>query len=229
MTMNCTECGQPLSKPAEMAEERDIDNRIALTADPEYVQKNVPSDNAICSKCGRPYKKENRMVTEQIMTTDSDERHRRIEQFAKYLRLMGLRRRNFVVDDDCFAIFEESAPAGIDAPHAAESAAVKAEAPANGGPAPDEGDAANPPSPERPSKRPLRYVQFAFGEDCFYVDLSNRALLPHEAETILQQRAGIYWAKDRPNLPWIRTNWKDVVRFNPLQKGLPVWRRAVGG
>ena len=59
LTMNCTECGEPLSKPAEMAGERDIDNNIALNADPEYVEKNVPSDNAICGKCGRPYKKDN--------------------------------------------------------------------------------------------------------------------------------------------------------------------------
>ena len=57
LTMDCTECGQPLSKPAEMAGEREIDNHIALNADPEYVEKNVPSDNAICSKCGRPYRR----------------------------------------------------------------------------------------------------------------------------------------------------------------------------
>jgi hypothetical protein len=131
---------------------------------------------------------------------------------------MGLRRRNFVKDDDCFAIFEESAPAGVDTSHAAESAAVKVEALTNAGPAPGEGYAANPPSPERPSKKPFRCIQFAFGEDCFYVDLSNRTLLPHEAETILQQREAFYWAKDRQDLPWIHTNWQDVAKFNPLQK-----------
>jgi len=70
LTMNCTECGQPLDKPAEMAEERDIDNRIALTADPEYVRKNVPSDNTICGKCGRWYKKENRMMTDACKAED---------------------------------------------------------------------------------------------------------------------------------------------------------------
>ena len=59
LAMNCTECGEPLRKPAEMAGERDIDNNIALNADPDYVEKNVPSDNAICSKCGRTYKMEN--------------------------------------------------------------------------------------------------------------------------------------------------------------------------
>ena len=42
------------------AGEREIDTNIALNADPEYVEKNVPSDNAICNKCGRTYKKEPR-------------------------------------------------------------------------------------------------------------------------------------------------------------------------
>jgi hypothetical protein len=57
LTMNCTECGQPLCKPAGMAAEREIDENIALNADPEYVKKNVPSDNAVCRKCGRSYRR----------------------------------------------------------------------------------------------------------------------------------------------------------------------------
>ena len=42
-----------------------------------------------------------------------DEKRRRIEQFAGYLRLMGLRRHK-VVKDDCFATFDESAPEDAD-------------------------------------------------------------------------------------------------------------------
>ena len=150
--------------------------------------------------------------------TYSDEKHRRIEQFAEYLRLMGHRRRKIVRNDDCFAIFDESAPAGLDAPHVEESAAVKAGCLANGGPAPNADDATNPPSPDWSPGKPFRYVQFAFGKDCFYVDLSNRTLLPHEAELILQQRTGFYWAQSRQDLIWVRKNWKDMVRWNPLQK-----------
>ena len=151
------------------------------------------------------------------MTNYSDEKHRRIEQFAKYLRLMGLRRRKFVEDDDCFAIFDESAPAGIDAPQPRNRRRSRWKPPPTA--------ARHPTRTTRRTRRrptvvgkapPLRPVRF--GEDCFYVDLSNRALLPHEAESILQQRAGFYWAKDRPNLRWVRTNWKDVVKSNPLQK-----------
>ena len=143
---------------------------------------------------------------------------RRTEQFAEYLRLMGLRRRKIVKNDDCFAIFDEAALGGVNAPHVEESAAVKVECLANGGPTADVDDAANPPSPDWSPEKPFRYIQFAFGQDCFYVDLSNRTLLPHEAEVILQQRSGFYWAKDRRDLRWVRTNWKDYLRWNPLQK-----------
>ena len=143
---------------------------------------------------------------------------RRTEQIAEYLRLMGLRRRKIVKNDDCFAIFDDATLGGVDAPQAEESAAVKVGCLASGGPAADEDNAANPPSPGRLPAKPLRYVQFCFSEDCFYVDLSSRTLLPHEAESILQQRAGFYWAKDRPDLRWVRANLKDYLRWNPLQK-----------
>ena len=150
------------------------------------------------------------------MTTYSDDKRRRIEQFAEHLRLMGLRRK-IVGNDDCYIVFDESAPGGVDAPHVKESAAVKVECLANGGPESDEDDA-NPSSPDWSPEKPFRYVQFAFGQDSFYVDLSLGTLLPHEAEAILQQRGGFYWAKDRQDLIWVRKNWKDVVKWNPLQK-----------
>ena len=61
-----------------------------------------------------------------------DEKRRRIEQFASYLRLMGLRRHK-VVKGDCFIIFDESAPEDADAPHIKESAAIRVDCLANGG------------------------------------------------------------------------------------------------
>jgi hypothetical protein len=153
------------------------------------------------------------------MTNYSDEKHRRIEQFAEYLRLMGMRRHKIVKNDDCYILFEESAPGGVDAPHVEESTAarVEAECLANGGPASVENDAANPPPDWSPAKR-LRYVQFAFSKDCFYLDLSNRTLLPHEAELILREGSDFYWARNRPDLPLVRKNWKDIVKWDPVQK-----------
>ena len=148
----------------------------------------------------------------------SEEKHRRIEQFAEYLRLMGMRRHKIVKNDDLYLVFDESAPRGVDAPHVEESAAVKVECLANGGPASVEDDAANLPPPDWSPGKPFRYVQFAFSKDCFYVDLSKRTLFPREAELILQQRTGFYWARNRPDLPLVRTNWKDIVKWNPLQK-----------
>ena len=66
------------------------------------------------------------------MTNYVDEKHRRIEQFAQYLRLMGLRRHK-VVKDDCFIVFNESDPEDADAPHIKESVAIKVDCLANGG------------------------------------------------------------------------------------------------
>lgn len=141
-----------------------------------------------------------------MMPSDyQSELDRRTEQFAEYLRLMGMRRRKIVKNDDCFAIFDDATLGGIDAPHVEESAA-------------DEDNTENPKSPDRLPAKPFRYIQLCFSEDCFYVDLSNRTLLPHEAELILQQRAGFYWAKDRQDLRWVRANLKDYLRWNPLQK-----------
>ena len=152
------------------------------------------------------------------MTTYLDEKRRRIEQFAEYLRLMGLRRRKIVKEDDCYLIFDESAPEGVDAPQVKESAAVKVECLANGGLEPGGDDSAELPAPDWSPEKPFRYIQFAFRRDCFYLELPTYTLLPHEAELILRQRSGFYWAKDRQDLRWVRANWKDIVKWNPLQK-----------
>ena len=50
-----------------------------------------------------------------------DEKRRRIEQFAQYLRLMGLRRHK-LVHDDCFIIFDDSPPEDAESPELKESA-----------------------------------------------------------------------------------------------------------
>jgi hypothetical protein len=152
------------------------------------------------------------------MATYLDDKRRHIEQFADYLRLMGLRRHKIVKGDDCYIIFDESAPEGVDAPQVKETAAVRVDCLANNGPASEGGNSLELPSPDWSPEKPFRYVQFAFRRDCFYMELPNYTLLSHEAELILQQRTGFYWAKDRQDLRWVRANWKEIEKWDPLQK-----------
>jgi hypothetical protein len=74
------------------------------------------------------------------------------------------------------------------------------------------------PSPDWSPEKPFRYIQFAFRRDCFCLELPNYTLLPPEAELILQQCSGFYWARSRPDLRWVRACWKDMLKWNPLQK-----------
>ena len=53
---------------------------------------------------------------------------------------------------------------------------------------------------------------------CFYMELPNNTVFPPEVEQILRHSMGFFWAKDRPDLPWVRRCWKDMVKWNPLQK-----------
>jgi hypothetical protein len=137
------------------------------------------------------------------MSTYLEEKRRRIEQFAQYLRLMGLRARK-VVHDDCFIIFDEKKPEDADAPKIKESVAITADCSTAGdwtitglgdGPAEDSW-------PDESSSR-SRYIQFAFMRDCFYLELPNNTVFPPEVEQILRCRTGFYWAKNRLDLRWV--------------------------
>jgi hypothetical protein len=152
------------------------------------------------------------------MTTYLDEKRRRIGQFAEYLRLMGLRAHK-LVKDNCFIIFDETSPEDAESPKLKESAAIKvdsltASGSASGGP----GEAGAAPKREKHRKRRSRYIQFAFMRDCFYLELPNNAVFPQEVEQIFRCRQGFYWAKSRPDLRWVRSNWEDIVMWGPLQK-----------
>ena len=151
------------------------------------------------------------------MSTYVNEKRRRIEHFAQYLRLMGLRRHK-VVKEDCFCIFEESAPEDTENPCIKESAAIKVDCLANGGSTPGGDDAGESPREDWSPGEPFRYIQFAFRRECFYLELPNNTVFPYEAELILQQRPGFYRAENRPDLRWVRSNWKDMLKWNPLQK-----------
>jgi hypothetical protein len=147
-----------------------------------------------------------------------DEKRRRIQQFAEYLRLMGLRRHK-VVKDDCFIIFDESPPEDADSPKLVESVAIPVDCLAEGGSAGGGGEAGECQANDwQGGGAQPRYLQFAFTQDCFYLELPNNTVFPPEVDQILRHSMGFYWAKNRPDLRWVRGCWEDMVRWNPLQK-----------
>ena len=152
------------------------------------------------------------------MPTYAEEKRRRIEQFAQYLRLMGLRRHK-VTKDSCFIIFDESPPEDAESPSLKESVAIEVDCRAEGGPA--SGRSRSAKGSQRRSyskKRRSRYIQFAFMRDCFYLELPNNTVVPRETDQIFRHRLGFYRAKNRPDLRWVRRNWEDIVKWQPLQK-----------
>ena len=152
------------------------------------------------------------------MPTYLDEKSRRIAQFAEYLRLMVLRAHK-VVKNNCYIIFDDAPPEDAESPKLKESAAIKVDALAAGGSASGgPGDGGGLPKRGKSRKRRFRYVQFAFEQDCFLLDLPNNTVFPQEAEQILRCRQGFYWAKNRPDLRWVRSNWENMVIWEPLQK-----------
>ncbi len=152
------------------------------------------------------------------MPTYVDEKRRRIEQFAEYLRLMGLRRHK-VVKDTCFIVFDDTPPEDTESPKIKESVAIRADCLAGGGSASGSAESGESPSSDSHGGEPQpRFVQFAFMQACFYMELPNNTVFPPEVEQILRHSMGFFWAKDRPDLPWVRRCWKDMVKWNPLQK-----------
>lgn len=152
------------------------------------------------------------------MSTYVDEKRRRIEQFAQYLRLMGLRAHK-VAKGGCFIIFDESPSEDAESPHVKESVAIKVDCLADGGSASGAMEPAESGFDDWRAGEPRsRFIQFAFMRDCFYLELPNNTLFPPEAEQIFRYRPGFYWAKNRLDLRWVRSNWKDIVKWEPLQK-----------
>jgi hypothetical protein len=153
------------------------------------------------------------------MPTYLDEERRRIAQFAEYLRLMGLRHHKVVKHDACFIIFDEAPPDDAESPKLKKRVAIEVDCLTGGGSASGgRGGVEGLPKPGKPRKRRFRYIQFAFQRDNFYVELPNNTVFPPEVEQILRCRQGFYWAKNRLDLRWVRANWKDMVKWDPLQK-----------
>jgi len=152
------------------------------------------------------------------MSVFLEEKRRRIEQFAQYLRLMGLRRHK-VVHDDCFIVFDEFPAEDAKSPKLKESVALTVDCLADGGSASGRAGSAQGVSKRSQSGRhDSRYIQFAFMRDCFYLELPNNTVFPPEAEQVFRHRLGFYRAKNRLDLRWVRGNWKDMLKWDPLQK-----------
>ena len=149
------------------------------------------------------------------MPTYLEQKNRRIAQFAEYLRLM-CRRAHKVVKTSCFIIFEDSPPEGAEPSELKESVAITVDALAGG--SASDGHTGCDVQPSGLGGEGLRYIQFAFMRDCFYLELTNNAFFPREIEQLIHQRHGFYWAKSRTDLRWVRANWEDIVKWNPLQK-----------
>ena len=161
------------------------------------------------------------------MPTYLDEKRRRIRQFADYLRLMGLRAHK-VVKDSSFIIFDEAPPEDAESPKLKESVAIKADCLAVGGSASGgSGGAVGLPKHGKPRKRRSRYIQFAFMRDCFYMELPNNTVFPQEAEQIFRCRQGFYWAKKRPDLRWVRSNWEDIAEMGAIAENIPLPGRGI--
>lgn len=151
------------------------------------------------------------------MPTFTEEKRRRIEQFAQYLRLMGLRRRK-VINEDCYIIFDDSLPDDAESPKLKESVAIKVDCLAGGDSASGIGESGENSANDWQGESQPRYIQFAFRQECFYMELPNATVFPPETQQILRHRMGFYWAKNRPDLRWVRGCWKDMVKWEPLQK-----------
>ena len=50
------------------------------------------------------------------------------------------------------------------------------------------------------------------------MELPNNTVFPPEVEQILRRSMGFFWAQGRPDLRWVRRCWKDMLKWNPLQK-----------
>jgi hypothetical protein len=131
---------------------------------------------------------------------------RRIGQFRRYLEPMD-RRAHEVAQGTCALVFENRRPDGDFGKQAREErqpalAAVVAafgEVGAAGGP--ERGGSSLPVLPEegwREDGGRLRFVQFAFQKDCFYLDLPRQTLSFDEAMEVLWHRAGFFYLRDRP-------------------------------
>jgi hypothetical protein len=148
---------------------------------------------------------------------------RRTRLFEDYLRKMEERRRR--ISSDCFIVFHEeprrgdrSAPVLAAAKQAqrelARTVSGSLELSASSF---DDGDAANQGEADGSSgpRGQSKFIQFAFWERFFVIDLPNDILLETDGRRIHRDRPGFFFVGERDDYPYYH---QDVAVHNPVQK-----------
>lgn len=146
-----------------------------------------------------------------------EELSRRVAQFAHYLDLMTTRRKS--VGRDCFIIFhEEDRRKAGRAPALQRAQSRPRRLVCVTGGEPDSSDLSGSDSEvgsDCQESRGSRYVQFAFWERFFVLDLPTSTLWKPDARRIQRDRDGFFFVEERPDYPYYR---EDVAEHNPFQK-----------
>jgi hypothetical protein len=155
--------------------------------------------------------------------TYSEDKRRRVEQFAEYLRLMHDRAFD-EVGNCCYITFEERRRRGTpggrklseEEKAAQEVARQSRDAGIDGAGGPDESAAMSLPDEGwRQDDSKNRFVQFSIEHDWFCVDLPRQTLHRAEAGQILRCRQGFFYLRDRPEFALYGEN---VEKYDPFRK-----------
>jgi len=63
-----------------------------------------------------------------------------------------------------------------------------------------------------------RFIQFAFLQDRFYLELPKSTLAAAEAQRLLTERHGFYWARKHRDYWWVNADWEAMLKWDPLHK-----------
>ena len=153
------------------------------------------------------------------------ELERRTGQFHRHLETMD-RRAHKVARGTCALIFENRRPDGESGKQAREArqpalaavAAAFGEVGGTGGP--ERGGPSLPDLPEegwREDGERLRFIQFAFQKDYFYLDLPRQTLSFDEALEVLWHREGFFYLRDRPQFA-MSGEAGEIEGFDPFRR-----------
>jgi len=140
----------------------------------------------------------------------------RIQQFADYFRQMRLRTQK-LVKGNCFVTFTDENREEPDPPVAKETAVTWYALTIVG--TQDETTYCNSGSESGGWSDDFhRFIQYSFDRSTFCIDLPNNTLRHHEAKQLFCHRDGFFYARNRPDLAWVRANWRNILDFDPVQK-----------
>ena len=155
-----------------------------------------------------------------IMRSYQDMRLEQTQAMEKLLRLM-IQRRAAEEKDDCAITFREDSPDDADVPALKEARVLNlVDAVCGNGSdgVPGENWTFSA-QDNRGDDSDDRFVQFAFMQSSFYLDLPDTTLSLVEARHLIDRRHGFFYLRDR-RWPWMSySRWHKLIKdFNPLQK-----------